>query len=99
MFESLANASKVNVTKSIHAGSTEGSVAAGTTATVRLASVDAHGNRVTHTGAIGAEAYAGRLRPVSSDADNVNSVIREGSLSGYITEPRTYGLTFRANFQ
>ena len=44
---------------------------------MRLASVDAHGNRVTHTGAIGAEAYAGRLRPVSSDADNVNSVIRE----------------------
>lgn len=28
-----------------------------------------------------------------------NSVIREGSLSAYITEPRTYGLTFRANFQ
>ncbi len=27
-----------------------------------------------------------------------NSVVREGSLSGYHTEPRTYGLTFRVNF-
>jgi len=27
-----------------------------------------------------------------------NSVLREGSLSSYHTEPRTYGLTFRANF-
>ncbi|MBO6558430.1 MAG: TonB-dependent receptor [Pseudomonadales bacterium] len=27
-----------------------------------------------------------------------NSVLREGSLSGYYTEPRTYGLTFRVNF-
>lgn len=27
-----------------------------------------------------------------------NSVVREGSLSAYHTEPRTYGLTFRANF-
>ena len=27
-----------------------------------------------------------------------NSVIREGSLSGYFAEPRTYGLTLRANF-
>jgi len=27
-----------------------------------------------------------------------NSVIREGSLTSYHTEPRTYGLTFRANF-
>ena len=27
-----------------------------------------------------------------------NSVIREGSLSAYHTEPRTFGLTFRANF-
>jgi len=89
-----ANASKVNVTKSIHAGSTEGSVAAGTTATVRLASVDAHGNRVTHTGAIGAEAYAGRLRPVSSDADNVNSVIREVAGATVDNEDGTYDLNF-----
>ncbi|MEM9684280.1 MAG: TonB-dependent receptor, partial [Pseudomonadota bacterium] len=28
-----------------------------------------------------------------------NSVIREGSLSAYFTEPRTYGATFRVNFQ
>ncbi len=27
-----------------------------------------------------------------------NSVIREGSLTAYHTEPRTYGLTFKANF-
>jgi outer membrane receptor protein involved in Fe transport len=27
-----------------------------------------------------------------------NSVLREGSLSAYHEEPRTYGLTFRANF-
>ena len=28
-----------------------------------------------------------------------NSVIREGSLTGYHSEPRTFGLTLRASFQ
>ena len=89
-----ANASNATVTKSIHEGSKEGSVAAGTDATVRLASVDTYGNRVTYTNAIGAEAYAGRLRPVSSDADNVNSVIREVAGATVDNEDGTYDLNF-----
>ena len=53
-----ANASNATVTKSIHEGSRKVPRAAGTNATVRLASVDTYGNRVTYTNAIGAEAYA-----------------------------------------
>ena len=89
-----ANAANVTVIKAFDAGSSEGSVSAGTAATVRLASVDEHGNRVTHTGAMGAEAYAGLLRPVSSDADNVNSVIREVAGALVDNEDGTYDLNF-----
>ena len=52
--------------------------------------------------------FAGEKYDVSIWAKNVfdeeyhnggfNSVVREGSLSAYHTEPRTYGLTFRVNF-
>ena len=43
-------------------------------------------------------AWAKNLLDEDYQDGGFNSVIREGSLSAYHTEPRTYGVTFRANF-
>jgi len=67
---------------------------AGAVATMRLASVDTHGNRVTHTSASGSETYAATLVPITSDADNVNSVIQNVTASLVDNEDGTYDVNF-----